>query len=734
MYSDTQFSSSDNYHKLVKPTLPTFNKPDLDLKTFNSIELAEFHPLNNPNYPIAILAGSETQSVKQDVITWNELGSAMVKAAQKLLHTLKSSPAKEPAVVGLLGHKDPLIYYTILLTILRAGSIPLLISPRNSIAGIVHLIRASGCKHVYVEFNPDVKASDSPDMSVSEKLSRDQIADIQRELSDSHSLNLLGFPGAFELFPRLIRGSPYEFNHNLPNQLAEIPKPDQSEFSPVMILHSSGSTGIPKLIPINRITFQCFLSSTDFGQFSWTGELVSAMALPPYHALGVQFCLNLCLSSGLIGAFFRPELDQNKRYVVRRPNPVTIMQAMRLVGCTIVVLSPHSITEYSNEPASIEFLKGVKRIGYGGASLSVNIGNILQRNGVKISCLYGITEVGVVSVLLPDPCYGSDWEYFEISPQIKARLDQQENGLYELVIIATDQHRCSLGFETEFGPQTYHTSDLLEKHPTRSMYRLVGRLDDQITLSNSEKINPIPSETSIRSHHAINGVLLFGRGKPQIGAVIEPREEYAVDVNDRSAVERYIDLIWPTIEEANKLAPAHGRITRNLILVIDPRSGSLPKNSKGLVSRPKTLQLLAKEIESMYQKGPEDDTVSQLQLFDSSGKASESSVTLSIKNIIQSVLKRDVKVNDDLLLDQGCDSVHITSIRSKTSQLIQVNTNKHITIPTNIVYQYPSIEKMTKWLVGALSGDEGDRHKTGDGLDPCLQIKDMIKKYLPLRV
>ncbi|EGG00329.1 uncharacterized protein MELLADRAFT_79245 [Melampsora larici-populina 98AG31] len=677
MYSTTQFSSSDNYHKLITPILPTFKKPNLDLKTFNSISLAEFHPLNNPNYPIAILAGSETQSMKQDVITWNEVGSAMVGVAHKLRHTLESSPAKEPAVIGLIGHKDPLTYYAILLTIIRTGSIPLLISPRNSIDGIVHLIQASGCKHIYVEFDPDVKASDFPNMSISEKLSRDQIADIERELPKSHSLNLLGFPNAFELFPRLIKGSPYEFNHDLPHQLAQIPKPSQSEFAPVMILHSSGSTGIPKLIPLNRITFQCFLRSSDFGQFSWTGELISAMALPPYHALGVQTCFNVCLSSGL---------------------------------------------EYSKEPESIEFLKGVKRIAYGGAPLSVNIGNLLQQNGVKISSLYGITEVGIVSVCLPDPCYGADWEYFEISPQIKAQLEPHENGL------------CSLGFEKEFGPQTYHTSDLLEKHPTRSMYRLVGRLDDQITLSNSEKINPIPSETTIRSNHAINGVLLFGRGKPQIGVVIEPHEKYAVDVNDRSAVERYIDLIWPSIEEANKLAPAHGRITRNMILVIDPRSKSIPKNSKGLVSRPKTLQLLAEEIEAIYQQEPDDDTVSGLRLLDSSGKPSESSVTLSIKSIIQTVLKREVKVNDDLFLDQGCDSVHITSIRSKTSHLIKANTEKQIKIPTNVVYQYPSIEKMTRWLMGVLSEDEGGNHKKGDGLDPCLQLKAMIKKYLPLQV
>ncbi|KAH9825107.1 hypothetical protein DFH28DRAFT_942826 [Melampsora americana] len=734
MYSTNQCSSSDNYLKLVKPRLPSFKKPDLDLKTYNSISLAEFHPLNNPNYPIAVLAGSETQSIKQDVIIWNELGSAIVAAAHKLLHALKSSPTKEPVVIGLIGHKDPLIYYTILLTILRTGSIPLLISPRNSIAGIVHLIQASGCKHVYVEFDPDVKASDSPNMSVSEKLSREQIADIERELPDSHSLNLLGFPTAFELFPRLITGSPYEFNHNLPHQLAEIPKPSQSEFQPVMILHSSGSTGIPKLIPLNRITFQCFLRSSDFGQFSWTGELISAMALPPYHALGVQTCFNVCLSSGLVCAFFRPELDQNKRCVVRTPNPVSIMQAMRLLGCTLVVLSPLTIAEYSNEPKSIEFLKGVKRIAYGGAPLSVNIGNSLQQNGVKISSLYGITEVGIVSVCLPDPCYGENWEYFQLSPQIKAQLEPHENGLYELVIIATDQHRCSLGFEKEFGPQTYHTSDLLEKHPTLSMYRLVGRLDDQITLSNSEKINPIPSESTIRTHHAVNGVLLFGRGKPQIGVAIEPVEEYAVDLNDRSAVERYIDLIWPSIEEANKLAPAHGRITRNLILLIDPRSKSLPKNSKGLVSRPKTLQLLAEEIESIYQQDSTDDTLSQFSLFDSSGKASESSVTLSIKSVIQTVLKRDVKLNDDLFLDQGCDSVHIISIRSKTSHLIKANTKKHISIPTNVVYQYPSIEKLAKWLMGVLSENSGGHHREANGLDPSMKLKEMIKKYSPLQV
>ncbi|EGG10985.1 uncharacterized protein MELLADRAFT_76773 [Melampsora larici-populina 98AG31] len=717
--------SSPSYFEKIRAEFPEFKRPDLNLKTYNPSSLAEFHPLNNPNCPFGVLAGSEGHSLPQDVVTWNEVGSAMVSAASSLLKVIDYFPTSRPPVIGLIASKDPLVYYTMLLSIIRLGAIPLLISPRNSVVGIAHLIRASGCKHVYVEFCPDRTPSESPNMSVSEKLSREQMDEVLKELSDFNPITLLEIPSAFALFPRLADGISYKFNHNLSDELKAVPKFEHTEFDPVLFFHSSGTTGLPKLVPINRITFRGSLISPDYGEFAWTGELVSAMALPPYHALGVHVSFVLSLSRGVVGAFFRPELDQYGRCTVRTPNPVTIMQGMRLLGCTIVVLSPLTISEYAHEASSLMFLQGVKRLCFGGAPLSIEVGNLLYQKGVKMSSIFGL-EAGVVSVCLPDPCYGPNWEYFGLSSQMKAQLVEQEDGLYELVIIASDHHRCSLGFEQEFGPQVYHTSDLLEKHPRLPLYRHMGRLDDQITLVNSEKTNPIPLETIIAADPAVEGALLFGRGKPQVGVIIEPQQDHVIDTQDPLAVERYIDLIWPSIEAANKVASAHSRLTRNLLLITDPRIKPLPKTSKSAVARKPTLQLLAAEIDAIYERNPiEDHSASYVPLTDPSGQISEASIHSIIAKILKSVMGRDIKEEEDIFL-QGCDSVHVASIRSKLISLIKKGTQKSITVPTNLVYHHPTISQLSKWLTTVLS--ESNLQNATDHLAP---IKLMIDRYSP---
>lgn len=128
------------------------------------------------------------------------------------------------------------------------------------------------------------------------------------------------------------------------------------------------------------------------------------------------------------------------------------------------------------------------------------------------------TEVGPISLHFPDHSLQENWSYFILSPQLTTRLIPHGDQIYELIILvsppaplsfhknqwsssnvprfesskkSSDRHRCSLkklikGLEH----QEYSTHDLIQKHPRLNLYRVVGRLDDQIMLSNGEKTNP----------------------------------------------------------------------------------------------------------------------------------------------------------------------------------------------------------------------------------------------------
>ena len=72
----------------------------------------------------------------------------------------------------------------------------------------------------------------------------------------------------------------------------------------------------------------------------------------------------------------------------------------------------------------------------------------------------------------------------------------------------------------------------------------VGRADDVITLESGEKTVPAPMESIIGSSPLVQGVVMFGRGRNQVGVLIEPSPELAIDVNNEKAVAEFRNRIW----------------------------------------------------------------------------------------------------------------------------------------------------------------------------------------------
>ena len=72
----------------------------------------------------------------------------------------------------------------------------------------------------------------------------------------------------------------------------------------------------------------------------------------------------------------------------------------------------------------------------------------------------------------------------------------------------------------------------------------VGRLDDVLVLSSGEKTVPGPIEGVVGTSRYVAGVCAFGRGRNQVGILVEPKPEFAVDVKDDEQVATFRNLIW----------------------------------------------------------------------------------------------------------------------------------------------------------------------------------------------
>lgn len=213
---------------------------------------------------------------------------------------------------------------------------PFAISPRNSPAAIAHLLKSTACHHVYVQYNPQHTSSDH----IPEQLAQQQINEALPLLPESHLLQLHQMPTASDLFPRLVHHSPYHDNPNLVDQSKSIPFTNPAAHLPVMIVHSSGTTAFPKPIHLDRFGIQGWLLASQYGPFCWQAEVTASMVLPAFHAMGIYFGFFNNLTEGSISGFFRPEFDQNARWVPKIPNPENVIQVIRDIGCTIASFSP----------------------------------------------------------------------------------------------------------------------------------------------------------------------------------------------------------------------------------------------------------------------------------------------------------------------------------------------------------------------------------------------------------
>jgi hypothetical protein len=200
----------------------------------------------------------------------------------------------------------------------------------------------------------------------------------------------------------------------------------------------------------------------------------------------------------------------------------------------------------------------------------------------------------------------------EFYPNVTPRWIPQGDDTFELQVLATEKHALSVENLPDIAG--YSTKDLFAPHPTKegwwkmqvsrlflhksyitnSLYS-VGRVDDVLILANGEKIVPGPTEGILLAHPFVQGAVMFGRERNQAGLLVEPAEYHEIDPTDEAALAAYRNEIWPAVEEANRTAPAFGRIFKEMILVTSPGK-PLPRAAKGTVNRKAAILQYEEEI------------------------------------------------------------------------------------------------------------------------------------------
>lgn len=496
-------------------------------------------------------------------VTYQSLSNSINGIAWWLTKSLGPGDGEALAYVG----SNDVRYPALVFGAIKAGYCIFLISPRNSIGAYESLFKSVNCTKLLTQC-PRLSAVSA--------------------ILDGISMEAIEIPSLEELlsteYPHFKYCKTYPEDRN----------------DTMAIVHTSGSTGIPKPITWTleiankHIRMSNLQAPEGHGTLS---ELLKGskmfLTLPPFHAAGIGILIFFAVPSSMTvvipisGAL---------------PTAISFVEAAKQTDFNTAVLPPSIMHELAHNPELLDFCsQHMKLLLYGGGDLPQSIGNTVARR-IKLANMYGASETGILSALFSDSNRDPfrDWKYIMFHPELGAEFRHVMDDKYELILIRSQErqrHQMPFGIFPRL--KEYPTRDLFARHPDPSksdLWSWCSRVDDVIVFLNGEKTNPVSMEQHITSSNSkVTGVIVAGAQRFQASLVIEYGDT-ALDPNERAKI---IEELWPVIDEANSVCPAHARISRTHILFTTPEKPML-RAGKGTIQRTATLALYEPELDALY--------------------------------------------------------------------------------------------------------------------------------------
>ncbi|KAG2060872.1 putative aminoadipate reductase [Suillus hirtellus] len=680
------------------------NYPPLD-GSLSLPELVEFNAHNNSDVTFFVYEKPDRNDLVS--ISHSDFYRACHRAAQAIRPD-RAGADKE--VVALIGISDTLLYQTVFMGTIFAGLIPFPMSPRNSAAAVTNMMQKTKCcrlittQHSLASLIDGVKAGFVSHDTQTSQLQIDEI------------------PALKHLYPALAGGTPDE--DIVPHSSLGLP---WSKHEVLFYLHSSGSTGFPKPIPISNSTVihwcitPCVLDHIDVP----APIRVGSASLPSFHTLGIYIQLLVPIATLSSVSIYPPTslLDLLAAPVV--PNSQNILSSVLKTKSNALVAVPAFLAQWAFSPSAVDVLKTLEYVAYAGGPLAPKMGNALVDAGVKLSCVYGATEFGINTYFFRNSVEQKLWEWVRFGPNSKIRWAPQDDGTYECQVLTVPTHQVSV--ENLPDVKGYTTSDVFIKHPTiEGLWKIVGRLDDVLVLSSGEKTVPAPMESIISANPHVNGTVIFGRGRNQVGILIEPRAGCGIDVDDEKDLAKFRNQVWPHIEEANNEAPAFSRIFKEMILVTRSEKPML-RAGKGTVTKKATVKLYEEEINALYETVEGSARAGIDVPLPTSWTAEDVEAWLKVHATAVNA-ERAVDPGVDLFA-QGFDSLSATFLKNRIIGSLSSSSDRDVKVSAsridqNIIFSNPSIHQLARSVINAVLQQDG----TG-AVDAKADIENMIERY-----
>ncbi|KAJ5712369.1 NRPS-like enzyme [Penicillium malachiteum] len=600
-------------------------------------------------------------------ITFLHLSQAVNAASWWILKNMGES--KSGRRFAYIGNND-IRYIIFMLAAHKTNNTIVLPSTRLSDDAYKHVLRETECE--YLLFSHDKESIANRMRNLDWKMEFLEVPTVSDILSDEAGNKFHDFSKKYE---------------EMVNQVA-------------LFIHSSGTTGMPKPVPLTH----GFLGAVDFSPHiprpegrhtSFFNDLVSDDHESPELILSMTPYFHLM---GLLSFF--ESIFHNIPFVASPEKLLSVdfvINIVRHTNPTATLLPPSILEDMSHSEDGLACLKTMKFVFYGGAPLAPEVGKKLIKY-TQLRSPIGSSEMGIISSMIPEGEH--DWEYFEWNPHYHIDMQPIGDGLYELVIPRVENSLVIHSiFHTFPTLKEYRSKDLYVPHPTDpKLWKYHGRFDDVIVLSNGEKLNPISLEKMVEGHPAVHRALVIGEARFQTCLLIEPVMECDPDTIDHQT---FIDDVWSVVEAGNETVPRYGQISKNMVR-LSSREKPFKLTPKGTTQRRAVNKDYAQEIDQLYAR-QDKEMIAELP-----GNITPESIYDFLQCLVCSLTgQKNLNAEDDLY-SMGLDSLQAIQL-SKTLKTSVSSYNPTLDVSSLSVqgiYGHPTLHGLTNLMLGVLGEKE----------------------------
>ncbi|KAK7737321.1 putative NRPS-like protein biosynthetic cluster [Cytospora paraplurivora] len=506
---------------------------------------------------------------------------------------------------------------------IKVGYKMLFLSPRNSIEGQINVLNGVECRIFLNGEGIDVE-----DIRRRRIMANAVVPELAELLDDSIQVPIYPYTKTFE----------------------------QAKMDPCLVLHTTGSTGLPKpIVWKNGVlsTYEAWRTIPHTDGYVPTTEIYSRAtraytSMPLFHTSGLNAGITWALLLGVTLVYGAPQVVPNSAYVDEMHIHASVDASMG---------APSIYEELSRDEDAVSRISRLEYVIASGAPLSQMAGNIFSKHTRVISNL-GSTETACLQRLAPSI---EDWSYFYWHPT-HSGIEMREYlpGMYELFLVRNRDIELYQGVFMNFPSiSEWSMSDLYERHPDPNkpfLYRYLGRKDDVIVLSNGEKVSPALMEAALMSSPLVKSAMVVGRGKFQPAVLIELKNKPPKSVIERQET---VHKLMPFLDEANTHAPAHGKLDQYHILFADPKR-PVRYLGQGKIQRVQTYTLYEPDIEHLYRSVEDsEDYIMVMENRPRLDLASLDAVKDWLRDLMVDIIGVHVTEDSQDLFKSGVDSLHV---------------------------------------------------------------------------